>query len=354
MLKILTTLAVLLGFTTSAVADYTFVVPQKPGGGTSVWAQIVATEMEKYLDEKIIIKHIQGARDIPGFNKWHNDMRDDDKVVMVSHGGNGVSFLNEKVDYDYNEYDSVGLMNLNIIVAARKDHNPYGGKTSFAAGSGQIPEGIAMTLLKCGPGLTTEQYIDCFKNNVNWIKGMKGGQRRLAFKRGELDGTRENPAAFKKHVQPVIDKGLAGLWFHHGILQPDGSHADDPNYPGIQMEDLFYAANRTKPESDLYAAYKLVKSFRDGMQKALWVAKGNPNKAKLIAALEKVATTPESIKAVQKKVGQYDWLIGKDGDAHRDTLMKLITPKALSTLVKFNNEAFGIKAVYKDTLVAQK
>ncbi len=356
MLKILTTLAMLLGFTASATADYTFVVPQKPGGGTSVWAQIVATEMEKYLDEKIVIKHIRGARDIPGFNKWHNNMRDDDKVVMVSHGGNGVSFLNEKVDYDYNQYESVGLMNLNIIVAARNGHNVYGGNpTSFAAGSGQIPEGIAMTLLKCGSGLTTEQYIDCFKRKVNWIKGMKGGQRRLAFKRGELDGTRENPAAFKKHVQPVIDEGKASLWFHHGILDTaTGKHLDDPNYPGIQMEDLFYAANQVKPESDLYAAYKLVKSFRDGMQKALWVAKGNPNKAKLIAALEKVATTPESIKAVQKKVGKYDWLIGSAGDAHRDTLMKLITPEALATLVKFNNEAFGIKAVYKDTLVAQK
>ena len=120
------------------------------------------------------------------------------------------------------------------------------------------------------------------------------------------------------------------------------------------METLFYAANRVEPTGDLYDTYKLVKSFRDGMQKALWVAKGNPNKAKLIAALEKVATTPESIAAVQAKVGKYDWLIGSAGDAHRDTLMKLITPKALSTLVKFNNEAFGIKAVYKDTLVAQK
>lgn len=356
MRKLLMSLVIFLGLTTQAVADYTFIVPQKPGGGTSVWAQIVATEMEKYLGEKIILKHIRGARDIPGFNKWHNDMRDNDKVVMVSHGGNGVSFLNEKVDYNYNEYDSVGLMNLNIIVASRKGHNPYGGKkTSFAAGSGQIPEGIAMTLLKCGAGLTTQQYIDCFKRRVNWIKGMKGGQRRLAFKRGELDGTRENPAAFKKHVQPVIDEGKAELWFHHGILDTaTGKHLDDPNYPGIQMEKLFYAANRTQPESDLYKAYKLVKSFRDGMQKALWVAKGNPNKAKLIAALEKVATTPESIKAVEKKVGKYKWLIGKDGDAHRDTLMKLITPEALKTLVEFNNEAFGIKAVYKETLVALK
>jgi hypothetical protein len=355
MRKLLLSLAVVLGLTTSALADYTMIVPQKPGGGTSVWAQIVATEMEKYLDEKIVIKHIRGARDIPGFNKFHNELQNDDKTIMVSHGGNGVSFLNEKVDYNYADYDSVGLMNLNIIVASRKDHNPYGDqKTAFAAGSGMIPEGIAMTLLKCGAGLTTEQYIDCFKRKVNWVKGMSGGERRLAFKRGELDGTRENPAAFKKHVQPTIEEGVAGLWFHHGILQADGTHADDPNYPGYQMEDLFYAANRTAPEGDLYDAYKLVKSFRDGMQKALWVRKGNPNKDKLIQALMSVKNNAESSIAIQKKVGKYEWLIGKDGDAHRDTLMKLITPSALSTLVKFNNEAFGIKAVYKDTLIAQK
>ena len=123
MLKILTTLAVLLGFSTTAVADYTMIVPQKPGGGTSQWAQIVATEMEKYLDEKIILKHIRGARDIPGFNKFHNDLRFDDKTLMVSNGGNGVSFLQEKVDYNYADYDSVGLMNLNIITAIQKSHN---------------------------------------------------------------------------------------------------------------------------------------------------------------------------------------------------------------------------------------
>ena len=148
-------IALFLMLSTPALADYTMIVPQKPGGGTSVWAQIVATEMEKYLDEKIVIKHIRGARDIPGFNKFHNELQNDPKTIMVSHGGNGVSFLNEKVDYNYADYESVGLMNLNIIVASRKDHNPYGGKkTAFAAGSGMIPEGIAMTLLNVFRHLT--------------------------------------------------------------------------------------------------------------------------------------------------------------------------------------------------------
>ena len=41
---------------TTASADYTFVVPQKPGGGTTVWTEIVAKELAPFLGEKIIIK----------------------------------------------------------------------------------------------------------------------------------------------------------------------------------------------------------------------------------------------------------------------------------------------------------
>ncbi len=96
MRRFILSLALVLGLTTSAVADYTMIVPQKPGGGTSQWAQIVATEMEKYLDEKIILKHIRGARDIPGFNKFHNELRFNDKTIMVSNGGNGCCILTRK------------------------------------------------------------------------------------------------------------------------------------------------------------------------------------------------------------------------------------------------------------------
>ena len=328
--------------TSVAHADYTMIVPQKPGGGTSVWAEIVAKELEKYLGEDINIKHIPGARDIPGFNAWHNEMRNDDKVIMVSHGGNGVSFLQEEVDYDYRGYESIGLMNLNIIAGKRIGadmSNP-----SFAAGSGQTPEAYAFTMLTCGPQDTVDSYIGCFKKNVTWVKGMSGSERRLAFKRGELNGTRENPAAYKKHVEPDTN---AEIWFHHGILQADGSHADDPNYPGFQFEELYKAKWGVYPSGDFYDAYKLVKSFRDGMQKALWVNQGNPNAKVLQDALTEMSTNESSRAIIEKKVGKYEWKIGSDGNAHRDTLMSFVTVEALENLLYFNTKALGLKSVFK-------
>ncbi len=350
MRKLLMSLAMVLGMTSAASADYTFVVPQKPGGGTTVWTEIVAKELAPFLGEKIIIKTIPGARDIPGFNKFHNDLQKDDKTVMVSHGGNGVSFLQENVDYNYADYTSIGLMNLNIISGIRKDYKS-GDKISFAAGSGMVPEAFAMTMLLCGPDLTMDQYAECFKKNVIWVAGMSGGERRLAFKRGELNGTRENPAAYKKHVAPNPN---AKVWFTHGILDANSaSHMDDPNYPNMQFEILFKNKYGVAPSGEFYDAYKLVKSFRDGMQKAIWVRKDNPNAQKLQDALTAMSKDATAIANIQKKVGKYEWKIGVDGNRQRDVLMTFITKDALRNLVKFNTEALGLKSVYKENLIAR-
>ena len=350
MRKLLISLAMVLGMTSTASADYTFVVPQKPGGGTTVWTEIVAKELAPFLGEKIIIKTIPGARDIPGFNKFHNDLQKDDKTVMVSHGGNGVAFLQENVDYNYADYTSIGLMNLNIISGIRKDYKS-GDKISFAAGSGMVPEAFAMTMLLCGPDLTMDQYAECFKKNVIWVAGMSGGERRLAFKRGELNGTRENPAAYKKHVAPNPN---AKVWFTHGILDANSaSHMDDPNYPNMQFEILFKNKYGVAPSGEFYDAYKLVKSFRDGMQKAIWVRKDNPNAQKLQDALTAMSKDATAIANIQKKVGKYEWKIGVDGNRQRDVLMTFITKDALRNLVKFNTEALGLKSVYKENLIAR-
>jgi len=347
MLKVI--LIAMLFLTTVAKADYTLVVPQKPSGGTSVWSQIVVAEWEKHLGEKIIIKYLPGARDQMGPNKFQNELRFDDKTILVSHGGNGISYLIEPVEYNYLDWDSIGHMNLNIIVGAQEQvANRCCQKIKFSAGSGMIPEIMAITMLMAGPEMDPYK---AFNEYITFVKGMSGSERRLAFIRGDLTATRENPAAYKKHVMPLIEKGVAMTWFHHGILDTEsGNHQEDPNFTEPTFEQLYFNMYGVSASGDFYDAYKLVKSWRDSIQKAFWVNKDNPNKQKLIDALNKMIADPESVAAIEKKVGKYEWKVGQAGNDTVTVLKSLITPEALKTLVDFADVELGYNSVYKEEL----
>lgn len=332
--------------TTVAKADYNLIVPQNPSGGTSVWSQIVVQEWEKHLEEKINLIYKPGARDQLGPNEFQKELRFDNKTILVSHGGNGISYLMEPVQYDYLDWESIGQMNLNIIVGANKTVKT--GKVSFAAGSGMTPEIMAITLLLTGPD---QDPIEVFNKNITWVKGMKGSERRLAFMRGDLNATRENPAAYKKHVMPLIEKGVAYTWFHHGLLDvKSGQHVNDPNFTEPTFETLYQETWGVAPSGDFYDAYKLVKSWRDALQKAFWVNKDNPNKQKLVDALNKMIADPESMANIEKKVGKYEWRTGTNGDEAVKTLKSFITPTALKTLTDFGNQQLGFNTVYKEQL----
>jgi hypothetical protein len=164
------------------------------------------------------------------------------------------------------------------------------------------------------------------------------------LKRGDLTGSRENPATYALHIEPDEN---AELWFHHGALDPvTGKHVDDPNFPGAQFEIQFKERYGVEPSGEFYDAYVLVKSFRDGLQKAIWINKGNPElRDRIVTAMRKMASDPESVAAIEAKNGKYDWYIGEDGDQMRDTLMTFITDDALRNLVRFNREALGLNSV---------
>mgnify|MGYP003322981379 CR=1 FL=1 len=196
-----------------------------------------------------------------------------------------------------------------------------------------------------------KNYLDTWEYKITWVKGMSGSERRLAFIRGDINGTRENPAAYKKHVIPVIEKGDAYTWFHHGLLDVStGQHGKDPNFTEPTFEALYEKMHGVAPSGDFYDAYKLVKSWRDALQKAFWVNAGNPNKQKLVDALNKMIKDPESVAAIEKKVGKYEWRTGADGDAAVATLKSFITPGALKTLTDFGKNQLGYNAVYKEEL----
>ena len=332
----------------SAMADYTFIVPQKPGSGTSVWTSIVAGELEKHLGEKIKIQHIPGANDIPGFNKFHNDLQSDDKTVMVSHGGNGVSYLVDVVDYDYYQYDPIGMMNLTIINGHQKGFDPYTGEIKFSAGSGMNPDMMAHILLKGGPGLTMKRAKEIFNTQYKYIKGMSGGERRLSYQRGELNVTRESTAAYQKYYN---GKDYSQVWFSQGVYNLETGEVDkDPNWPNQSIHEVFEAKWGVKPSGEFWDAFVLVRNFRDVMQKALWTKANNPNTPKLVAAFKAMAADPVSMAKIYEKTGKYGWIIGDDMKAALTQLRGQIQPATLTNLVDFLKFT-GKPAVYKPELI---
>lgn len=351
MKKLLTGAAIALALTAqSAFADFTFIVPQKPGSGTSVWTEIVAKELEKHLGEKIVIRNIPGANDIPGFNKFHNDYQDDDKVVMVSHGGNGVSYLVDEVDYDYYQYDPIGMMNLTIINGHQADFDPYTGKIIFSAGSGMNPDMMAHILLKGGPGLTMERAKEIFANEYNFVKGMSGGERRLGYQRGELNVTRESTAAYNKYY---ADAPYSKVWFSQGVYNLETGEIDsDPNYPGQSIHEVFEQHWGEKPSGEFWNAFQLVRNFRDVMQKALWTHANNPETPRLVAAFKAMAADPESMAKIYEKTGKYDWIIGDDMKVALDQLRGQIQRDTYANLVDFL-QFTGKPAVFKEAVIPQ-
>jgi ribosomal protein S24E len=340
-------LAFVMGLCSIAQADYRFIVPQEPGNGTDIWARIVAREMSKKLGETIIVENIPGANDIPGFNKFHNTLRKDPKVVMVAHGGNAESFLYQKVDYNYADYDPIGLQNLTIMVGRRTDSDVYK-MTTFPAASGTNPDIIAMTLLVCGPGKTMQEYAVCYKQHFKYVMGMSGNERKLAYIRGEVNSIRETPSAYFKNIAHIKENQD---WFNPGVLDINtGKVVADTNFPGVDFIDVYKKKWGVAPSGDLYNSWLLVKNYRDVLQKALYVDKGNPNRDKLRKALADTLADPVSVAAIEKETGKYPWVIGNDIYKAHAALEKLTTKKALKDLVWWVSTVLGQESIYKDNI----
>jgi hypothetical protein len=350
MRKLLATLAMFAA--TSAWADFRMIVPQEPGAGTSVWASIIARHLSKELGEPVTIQHIPGAKDIPGFNEFHNKLRKDPKVIMVSHGGNGISYLVDRVDYDYKNYDAIGMMNLNIIMGKKKGEDFSKNPVKMAGGSGMETDGMAIAMLICGNLPDTNAYLECWKKKVVWVNGLKGGERRTGFLRGEFNTTRESVAAWFKFYTNTPENEL---WFHHGIRDiRTGKQSDDANFPpGYQFEALFKKKYGVEPKGEFYEAYRLSRAFRDVIQKALWVDRGNPNTDRLRRALAAIVTKPDVLAEIEKDTGKYEWVLGEEASRVVNGLQKDITKSKLQTLVKWHDAAYGFKSVYKPELAGK-
>jgi len=332
-----------------AQADMSVVVPA-PGG----WWTVVIPELQKHLGEKIVPEIIQGARDIPSGNKWEEKFKYDNNAMWFSHGGNAESWLiDPATKYNYKDYEPIFAQNQTIVVGYNKNIDPFKDEIKFGAGSGMNPDAMAITIMVCGELPSMKAYLECYKKHVNYVKGMKPPEIALAYTRGELNVIRQNPFDYNRDFLTLETNKT---WFSAGLSDAKtGKIIPDTNYPvGVRSFPEAYKAKWGKePKGELYDAWVLVKTYRDVLQKVVWVNKGNPNKDRLIDAARKMIADPESQKIIADKVGTYPWWVGDEVTQARLSLEKQLTKKALNNLVWWNNEALQMEAVFKPEIVSK-
>ena len=360
--KLLATVALTVMMATSAVAEtFELQFPNGPGkGGTAFWGDTVMKELNAKLEKyghNIIPRYLPGQRGKKSLKDYGGSYMERPKTLMIAHGGNGEGFLIEDVGgFDYRNYDPVVVMNTNIWVSINEGVDFKNDVVKFPAtgGTGFAADIIAVGMMACGPELnaTVETFLSCTSERLRFIPGFNsGGERRQAFRKGQLDSTRDTPQSSMMAYGEQYASGQSRVWFAHGIVDGKGSVYGDPNAPegARSFNEVYKAEWGVEPSGPVYDAYRAFQGYRDGFQKTIWIAPNSPYKADINAAVAEMLADPEAMARLDKKLGAFPWLAGEEVKAHSDYLFSLITEERLETLVILAKEVFKYKDAYVKT-----
>ena len=254
------------------------------------------------------------------------------------------------MEYDYRNWDAIGVQLLDIFVGKRKDWNPKDGGMVFGNdhAAGDV---TGMVLMYCGNlDGKIASYKKCVDEDMKYVKGVNDKQGTLMFANGEFNVFRGNPTAWTKKIKK-FEHGE--LWFTQGVYDPSKKKiVTNPNAKGYDFDTVFEKTWGEKPGGELYAAYRLVQFQNDSLQKGLWVNKDAPHRDILVKALKKMLADPESRAIIAKASGgDYQWAIGEQADQIVLDQRKQYTEKKLKDLVWWFNNIFGWKAEFKPELL---
>jgi len=355
--------AFMLVLSTVVVADTMWaVVPGRPRpGGTTRWVWLWAKHMNQNIHPgskvtAIDFKYVIGNRGKKSLRKFHKQLRFDPTHMQVSHGGNAVSTLLEDVGgYDFRKYTPILVHPGNMLIPVNKNYNPDRDiqKTALNAGGGSEPDHFATALMVCPFTDNMDKFMACFKEKVVVVRGMVTG-RQQALVNGELNVGRETWQHWSGNAvyQDNLDK--VRLWFHHCQMDwQTGEWIDDPNdqLKGMCFDDVFEKTHGFRPMGKVFDAYVLMRLWRDGVQKSLFIDKDS----EYIDDMIKITTnTWKDLKFQDERIatlGNYNAYIGEDAELVMKRVFDGVTPGSLKLAVRFVNEGLGYEGTLKKELL---
>lgn len=310
---------------TASAADFAgkkieIIVPAGEGGGTDIWARMLAPLMEKNLPghPTIVIRNIPGGASINGGNQFQLRAKPDGQTAFALAGSTilGYLFRDKRVKFNINEWIPIIASPMGTVV--------YGTPSLGITGPSDLAKLKGKPLLygsreATGTDLPMLLAFDMLQLDLKPVFGVRGrGEGRLGFERGEFNIDRQTTIAYQQSVEPLIKAGKAVPLFSFGVFDAQGNLLRDPNFPEIpHFGEAYKAIHGKDPSGPAWQAWKTFMGAGYGVSKALVLPAKTPSDivAAYQEAISKVMEDPEARAKLKEEIGDYKQGLGADAAA---------------------------------------
>ncbi|MEJ2068616.1 MAG: tricarboxylate transporter, partial [Deltaproteobacteria bacterium] len=181
--------------------------------------------------------------------------------------------------------------------------------------------------------------------DVKAIFGYKGrGAGRVAFEQGETNIDYQTTTAYIKNVRPLVEQDLAVPLMTWGILNEQGKIVRDPIQPDLPcFPEAYEIVNGKEPSGPAWDAWKSYFVAGFAVQKAMWLAEQTPEDIveTYRTAAGQIMADPEFKKMIEKSLGGYDQMVGKEARAAFEEVLA-VPAESKSWLLQWLKDRFDV------------
>lgn len=322
------------------------IIPTSPGGGTDLFARLLAEGFSEHLkgNKGIIPRQMTGGGGQLAGN-WVVEQAPKDGTVLLAGTGQGTlrqilraKGMRTKMD-DFEVLVAIPVTR-NVFISGKKGIEKREDLENLQEG-----EGLYTALVDPIAGITFMLQSGMTNMKLNVIKGYEGGKDRdLAMLRGEIDVIQQVTMTYDSSSKLFLRRGAIHLW-NDGLLSKDDKVVRDKSLPDIPaFPEAYEIAFGEEPSGQIYEAYKAIIALVGNTGKTILVSKDAPEEAKaaLRQAVIDMANDPKYKKRVLDENRGYGLIYGDELEAALDRA-RTMTPQTIAFLQDYISARYEIE-----------
>lgn len=321
----------------------TLVVPFSAGGGTDVFARVMAQHLQEHIpgNPRVVVDNQPGGGGHIAPNSYVLNTPQDGTTLLLGANVNQVSATLGTAGVRYR------LENLAPILGTQSGSVVYG-SSSLVDGPQDLKnpnEQVFIGLFDPLASLDLILALELLEVGYKPVSGYGGrGEVRLAFERGEVNVDLQSAFGYTENVQPLIEEGKAVPLWVTGLLNEQGEVVRDRVVPEIPTAfEVYEMLHGEEPSGPKAEAIRAIAGIRGAGDKVLWVHKDAPNEA--ISALQEgaraMASDPEFQQALRDATGSSNLFVGNELQGALQPVLEM-DPELRQFLQDFFAERFGM------------